>query len=117
MEKYKIEFCKEMGLDYQNNGIYMMIEINNREYIKWLENKIKNLSERSEPPHPLLSDVDKLKKKLDTKDNQIEMLKEDIECVHMKLDDYGIPRELNDNTYSINGRINILIDLIKNENK
>jgi len=40
------------------------------------------------------------------KDNKIEQLQEDIECVHMYLDDKKIPREdENGETYSIVGRI------------
>lgn len=40
------------------------------------------------------------------KDNKIELLEEDLECVHKYLDDLNIPRKNNRNkTYSIVGRI------------
>ena len=43
---------------------------------------------------------------LDIRDNQIELLKEDLEVVHMYLDDLLLPRkDENDNVYSIVGRI------------
>lgn len=49
-------------------------------------------------------------------DNQIELLKEDIECVHMFLDDRNIPRkDSSGNIYSMVGRILLLVDNTKNE--
>ena len=43
---------------------------------------------------------------MDIKDNQIELLKEDLEVVHMYLDDLGLPRKDDSGeTYSIVGRI------------
>lgn len=45
----------------------------------------------------------------DIKDNKIELLEEDIECVHLFLDDLGIPRKDEDDVYSIVGRIKRLI--------
>lgn len=39
------------------------------------------------------------------KDNKIELLKEDIECVHKYLDDKNVPRVFHNETYSIVGRI------------
>mgnify|MGYP006958833456 CR=1 FL=1 len=40
--------------------------------------------------------------------NKIELLEEDIECVHLYLDDKNIPRYLGEDEYSIVGRIQIL---------
>ena len=45
----------------------------------------------------------------DMKDNKIELLEEDIECVHLFLDDLGIPRKDEDDVYSIVDRIKRLI--------
>ena len=43
---------------------------------------------------------------MDIKENQIELLKEDLEVVHMYLDDLGLPRKDDSGeTYSIVGRI------------
>lgn len=43
---------------------------------------------------------------MDIKDNQIMLLKEDLECVHLYLDDKKIPRQdSTGETYSIVGRI------------
>ena len=43
---------------------------------------------------------------MDIKDNQIMLLKEDLECVHLYLDDKKVPRQDNKGeTYSIVGRI------------
>ena len=43
---------------------------------------------------------------MDIKDNQIMLLKEDLECVHLYLDDKKVPRQDNNGeTYSIVGRI------------
>lgn len=46
--------------------------------------------------------------------NEIMILKEDLECVHMWLDQYNIPRTLKDNEYSIVGRVQILLANSKN---
>lgn len=47
---------------------------------------------------------------MDIKDNIIDLLKEDLECVHDYLDSLSIPRvdETNGETYSIVGRIKCL---------
>jgi len=43
---------------------------------------------------------------MDIKDNQIMLLKEDLECVHLYLDDKKVPRQdSKGKTYSIVGRI------------
>ena len=42
---------------------------------------------------------------MDIKDNKIKLLEEDIECVHMYLDDLNIPRKDEKDTYSLVGRI------------
>ena len=43
--------------------------------------------------------------------NEIEMLKEDLECVHLWLDSYNVPRESGKyETFSIVGRIQILLE-------
>ena len=43
---------------------------------------------------------------MDIKDNQIMLLKEDLECVHLYLDDKKVPRQdSKGETYSIVGRI------------
>lgn len=52
----------------------------------------------------------------DMKDNKIELLKEDIECVHLFLDDLGIPRKDEDDVYSIVGRIKRLILKLEKHN-
>lgn len=41
-------------------------------------------------------------------ENKVELLEEDIECVHLYLDDQGIPRKDDDGIYSVVGRIRIL---------
>ncbi len=43
------------------------------------------------------------------KDNEIELLKEDIECVHMFLDDLKVPRKDDKAVFSIVGRILYLL--------
>ena len=47
--------------------------------------------------------------------NKIELLKEDIECVHKYLDDLNVPRFNNDKEYSIVGRIKQLQEHVQNE--
>lgn len=48
-------------------------------------------------------------KQFEMKDNKIELLKEDLECVHLYLDDLKIPRkDSNNDDYSIVGRIKFL---------
>ena len=43
---------------------------------------------------------------MDIKDNKIMLLNEDLECVHLYLDDKGVPRQDDEGeTYSIVGRI------------
>ena len=43
---------------------------------------------------------------MDIKDNKIMLLKEDLECVHLYLDDKGLPRQDDEGEeYSIVGRI------------
>ena len=46
----------------------------------------------------------------DLLENKIELLEEDIECVHMFLDDEGAPREDEGGTFSLVGRIKSLFD-------
>lgn len=49
--------------------------------------------------------------KNDIKDNKIELLKEDLECVHMYLDDLQIPKHDGVGTLSIVGRIKFAQEL------
>lgn len=42
-------------------------------------------------------------------ENKIELLEEDLECVNMFLDSHKIPKTDGSNTYSIIGRIEILL--------
>lgn len=62
-----------------------------------------------EPYKPMLEDLDNQtfpSTDPDIKDNQIELLKEDLECVHLYLDDIAAPRkDPEGETYSIVGRI------------
>ena len=52
----------------------------------------------------------------DIKDNKIVQLLEEIDAVHLYLDQYSIPRiNMNGNKYSINGRINILVRNTQND--
>lgn len=58
--------------------------------------------------------IDLLEKKISTTENQVELLKEDIECPHMWLDDQGIPRtetegEYRGDSFSIIGRVQMLL--------
>ena len=58
----------------------------------------------------LIKDVERLKHLVSSKENHIENLKEDIECVHLWLDKQNVPRMNKDNQlYSIIGRIQQLI--------
>lgn len=43
-------------------------------------------------------------------ENYAELLKEDIECVHLFLDDYDIPKEEGGKTLSMVGRIRKLVE-------
>lgn len=47
-------------------------------------------------------------------ENQLDLEKEDIWCVHKWLDDKSVPRTLGDNEYSIVGRIQILLSCEEN---
>ena len=48
-----------------------------------------------------------MRQRISTLENQVELLEEDIECVHLYLDDAGSPRENEEGAYSIVGRIQI----------
>ena len=53
-----------------------------------------------------------INKEMEPKDNKIELLQEDIECVHKYLDDEDVERTLNGKTLSLVGRIKRLIDYV-----
>ena len=57
------------------------------------------------------SEVNKLREEVERLRNQLELSEEDIDCVHMWLDDCSIPRSKGDNTYSIVGRIQCLLEV------
>ena len=42
--------------------------------------------------------------------NEIELLKEDIECYDLAMDDRGVPRTKGDNEYSMYGRAQLLVE-------
>ncbi len=56
-----------------------------------------------------------MNKEMEPKDNKIELLQEDIECVHKYLDDECVERTLNGKTLSLVGRIKRLIDYASTE--
>lgn len=78
---------------------------------EWLFERLNNeLKSKVEEIHNLLRIVECAKADgTDIKDNKIKLLKEDLECIHLYLDDLKIPRkDSNNNDYSIVGRIKLL---------
>jgi len=87
--------------DYDTDTIGVLYEDLDRDIFELIIERIKNEEETKE-----LAKEAEVSTKMNTKENEIMLLKEDLECVHMYLDDMDTPRkDVNGNVYSIVGRI------------
>ena len=57
------------------------------------------------------TEITKISAQLSLLKNKVYLLEQDIECLHMNLDDEGIPRkDGGGNVYSMWGRVNLLLE-------